>query len=802
MNAQHINLVITTPVWLGLFDIKQWRSVKTLVIGGEACPKALAERWAQGRALYNAYGPSETTVIATLGRYQSAQSNLHIGKPIANTQAIILDNRMRPVPLGAIGELYLSGAGLARGYVNDPIKTDQQFITVSQNIDGQHRKRLYKTGDLVKRLEDGNLMFIGRGDNQIKIRGLRIELDEIANLLCEHPKVNQAVVIARGEQQHKHLLAFVVTNSQDSDFNENLRHWLTERCPQHQLPAAIQLLDKLPQTSSGKIDTRVLPEVDIKQQHLKPYQGPRNSTEQLMSEIWADVLQLEKVSINDNFFSLGGDSIRAMQLAQVLQQHKLNISVKTLFDHPTIQALAQYSQSSTVSNNETQAPLSLLDKNFDKSGYINDHIEDAYPASALQTRMLNASAQTTDKQQQAGQYQPQLLVSIRHIELNPIHIEQTLNYLVNRQPSYRSHFVTGKDGQYIQKVAKKVTVNLTLLENITDQQLIAQDLDHPIVKQLIDPKSPNQAHGLRFVLVKHQKQHHTLMLSAHHSLLDGTAMEQLINDVATLYPQAVQNRLPKVQSQPNIYKQKLALELEARTCSKQQHTWQQLLSHYQPMPPLKPIDPTQQSTSNQLVFELPPPLTKALQAQAKTAEVPIKTLLLRAYLIALGQQLNTNTVTVELVCNGRSERLSDPQSGVGLFWNLLPLSIRLTQAQDIAINALAKQLMIIDSHAQFPLDALHSMTGKQKTDSEQLSYAAFNYVHHHQQPHKQMSNSPAKFELSHHSDRFDHAIKIAIRANLDQDTIMVNLEFDRRYIDLKQAEKIKKRFIDNLKLPT
>jgi amino acid adenylation domain-containing protein len=297
----------TLPEPVGAHQLPEFR---TVLAGGEACPAELVRRWAPGRALINAYGPTEATVVATWSEPLVPGGVPPIGRPIPNTRAHVLDAFLREVPVGVPGELYVTGIGLARGYLRRPGLTAQRFLADPFAGNGS---RMYRTGDLVRRRPDGQLDFLGRADQQVKIRGFRIEPGEIEAALVAHPEVTAAVVLAGPDRTGEpRLVAYPVTASAES---AALRDWLAARLPAHLVPAAIVPVDRLPLTANGKLDRDALPEPPAGGVPGHGYRPPEGAVERALADIWAGVLGLDRVGALDNFFGLGGDSLRSLHIA-------------------------------------------------------------------------------------------------------------------------------------------------------------------------------------------------------------------------------------------------------------------------------------------------------------------------------------------------------------------------------------------------------------------------------------------------------------------------------------------------------
>jgi amino acid adenylation domain-containing protein len=346
-------------VFLEEIELDKCGSIKRVICSGEALSFDLQKRFFErlNANLHNLYGPTEAAIDVTHWACQpnSNEKIVPIGRPIANTQIYILDKYLQPVPISVSGELHIGGVGLARGYWNKLELTQEKFIS-SPFESGQF---LYKTGDLARYRSDGNVEYLGRIDHQVKIRGFRIELGEIEAVLAQHPKVKETVVVAREDiPKNQRLVAYVVPHSEMIFALHELRDYLKDKLPDYMVPSAFVELEALPLSPNGKIDRHALPVPDIQHPDLKEaYEAPNSEVERAIAKIWLEILHLEKVGVNDNFFDLGGNSLLMVQVNHKLREvlHS-DISVVEMFQNPTIKSLAKYIN---LTSKETSAFESL-----------------------------------------------------------------------------------------------------------------------------------------------------------------------------------------------------------------------------------------------------------------------------------------------------------------------------------------------------------------------------------------------------------------------------------------------------------
>jgi acyl-coenzyme A synthetase/AMP-(fatty) acid ligase/aryl carrier-like protein len=342
MEKHKVTAITATPGTFRLLGEAGWKSRPGVKIWstGEALPRELANTLLEGGAeLWDLYGPTETTIWSVIARIESTSGPVPIGRPVENTQVYVVDEFAEPVPIGVAGELWIGGHGVARGYLNDRKLTAERFIADPFR---RGTARVYRTGDLVRYRADGVLEYMGRIDRQVKVRGFRIELGEIESVLNQASAVRESAVIVREDVPgDRRLIAYYVPSDGQGPLLADLRNHLGQTLPDYMIPSAYVKMDALPRTPNGKLDKRGLPEPDLTAAKANKNTEPRNAEEQKMSEIWAEVLRLKTVGIDDNLFELGADSLHVFQIVARANKAGMKVTPKLVLQQRTIRAILE-----------------------------------------------------------------------------------------------------------------------------------------------------------------------------------------------------------------------------------------------------------------------------------------------------------------------------------------------------------------------------------------------------------------------------------------------------------------------------
>src|SRR5262245_23060766 len=539
---------------------KTIQPLKTMIVAGEACPNDLVRQWSGECRFINAYGPTESTVCATMTEAMVYGEKVGIGRANENTQIYILSWNQEPMPVGATGEIYIAGLGLARSYVNRADETAEKFIADPFGAEGG---RMYRTGDLGRYGEDGSIEYLGRVDDQVKIRGYRIELGEIEAILNEHPAVAQGIVLARKDEPgEQRLVGYVVGPQQVS--GQELREYLRERLPDYMLPGAIVQLEAMPLTPNGKIDRRALPKPELNgagRLHI----GPRTAVEEIVCGVWAEVLRVEQVGIYDNFFELGGHSLIATQVVSRMRNLLgVEVSLRSLFTHPTAAAIAAEVEQQQRRGGE--APVESIAR-VARDGEL--------PLSYAQQRLWFIN------QLEPGSAAYNIPCAVRLVgRLDADALGRSLNEIVVRHEVLRTSFPS-RDGEPRQKIHELSDLQPDFIDLMeSDERERKRKLDEALGEEARRGFDLSSGPLIRAKLIRLAEDEHVLVVTMHHIVSDGWSMEIIIREVSQLYEafrQGQESPLPDLEVQYADYAVWQRGWLQGETLDTQLRYWREKL---------------------------------------------------------------------------------------------------------------------------------------------------------------------------------------------------------------------------------
>ncbi|SCE78278.1 non-ribosomal peptide synthetase [Micromonospora mirobrigensis] len=641
--------------------------LRTLMVGGEAYPADLIRTWAPGRTFFNVYGPTETTIYTTGTLIDEHLDVLHMGRPITNVETYVLDRHLQPVPVGVPGELYIGGAGVTRGYLNRPELTAEYFVA---NPYGEPGSRLYRSGDLVRWLPDGNIEFVGRVDQQVKIRGFRIELGEIEAALIQHPGVQGAAVLVRSEGNVKRLVAYV--GSADGVCVDALQAFLGERLPGYMVPSIFVPLDAVPLNSNGKVDRRALAALPW-QEHATTVKGeyaaPRNPVEEQLAEVWRSVLGTpDPVSVHDNFFALGGDSILSLQVIFRAKQLGLHLTVRQLFQHQTIAELGPVvtRQDATVVHAE--------------QGVVTGPVE----LTPIQRWFFD------QRFAQAHWFNQSLLLAVP-VELSPDRWRRVLSRLLEHHDGLRARYAPDDAGWH----AELADPPRTLPWQVHDLSSVPAGQRADRLAELAERAQSEldlaEAPLLRAVLFTGLGDGpDRLLLAVHHLVVDVVSWRILLEDVTTLAEQARQGaelNLPAKSSSWRQWAQRLEQEARSDTTVAELPYWREQVAAVRPLPSDGPAgdDTTGRARTHEAV--LGRERTRALLRDVPAAfDTRVNDVLLTAVAAAVGGWTGDGHVRVDLEGHGREDLFDDVDLSrtVGWFTTISPVRLPVPAGDDLA----------------------------------------------------------------------------------------------------------------------
>ena len=525
LQNERVGVLKLTPSHLSLIKDENNRhsGIKRLIVGGEAFESELAQQtldsFGGGVEIFNEYGPTEATVGCMLHKFdpqKDDRASVPIGVPAANSKIYILDEELQPVPENVIGELYISGEGLAQGYLNRPDLTEERFLE-NPFVAGQ---RMYKTGDLARWLPEREIEYAGRRDEQVKYHGYRVELQAIRSALNSHSQVRDSVVMLRKDQDERDVLVAYYVSRNEIEVGE-LRAFLSDRIIEETIPNLFVHLKKLPLTLNGKINSRALPTLEqAREQSKRGYVAPRDETEQLLAGIWATVLSVKDVGREDNFFEIGGHSLLAAQVSsRVRETFKVEMPFQDLFESSTLAALAERIKTAISSKENGPAPpIDVISR------------DQELPLSFAQRRFWFLS-HSEPKNPSYNLHAPLRLTG----ELNAAALEQTINEIVRRHEILRTIFPAA-DGRPVQLI---LDTPMLVMSHVDLSGLPQSKLESEVQKlitqeteQLFDlSKGPL----LRVSLKRLSAREHAVQLTMHHIISDGWSLEILNQEVATIY---------------------------------------------------------------------------------------------------------------------------------------------------------------------------------------------------------------------------------------------------------------------------
>ena len=775
LRDEAIEIADLPPSGLALLEPDKLRALRVLIVGGEACPPVQALRFARGRRLINAYGPTEATITATYWEGAVTGGELPIGRPCANMRAFVLDAELQLVPTGVRGELYVAGVGLARGYLGRPGLTAERFVP---DPFGPPGSRMYRTGDACRWRADGQLELLGRVDHQVKIRGFRIELGEIEAALGGHPAVRQCVVLDRSDAGDARLVAYLAGAPTPV---AELRAHLERTLPAHMVPSAFMWLEALPLTPNGKVDRKALPAPGLDRAALSvDFAAPRTPSEATLASIWAEVLGLDAVGVHDNFLELGGDSILSIQVIGRAARAGLRLTPRQLFERPTVAGVAEVAVPSVAPPVDDQRP-----------------IEGEAPASPIQRWFV------------AERFaQPHHWNQAVSLAITPLWTQATLaaglRAVLEQHDALRLGFEgeRGWHGPLPERVPVQTLELAATARERRDAAVATAATQLQASMRLTEPPL------LRALRVDRGEEGVFLVLAIHHLVVDAVSWRILLDDLARACDAIIVGKAvdlgPKSSSWQRWVLTQRAL-VRDRVLAEDRVYWEKLVAA--PVATLPTTTPPSSSspTTRGVVVALDPEQTERLLRGASRAyRTRINDLLLAALAVALGRWTGHDAVGVLLEGHGREEALVgelDVSRTIGWFTTMFPVRIELPGSGDLGqvIKATKEHLRGIPHEgASYGMLRWLDDGGDALALPEGGYEVVFNYL---SQQRREAGGFFAEVGPTGESIGRGNQLptRVEINGAVVDDTLQVRVDYDGRWFADGSVERLAEHFIASLR---
>jgi amino acid adenylation domain-containing protein len=703
--AHNVTITDFTPSLLQAFlqerRVEQCHSLRHVFCGGESLTGALVEEFfARLRAeLHNMYGPTETAVDATCWTcsHKDKLTTIPIGRPIANKQVYLLDEQLHPVPVGVTGEVYIGGAGLAHGYLNQPELTAEKFIP--HPFSAKAGARLYRTGDLCRYLPDGNIEFLGRLDHQVKIRGFRIEPGEIEALLKRHDAVCEAIVLAREDVPgNLRLVAYVVPVDESANSLAGLRIFLGKVLPDYMIPSNFVRLEKFPLTPTGKIDRRALPIPEqAEPDFTETFTGAHGPIVEILAGMWTHILGGERPGLHDNFFALGGHSLKlARLLSKIRETFRVELTLRTLFERPTVAAQAEMLEA-MIKEGQLKTLPAIERVPRDRG----------LPMSFAQRRLwfLDRLVPHNAFYNMSGAYR--LTGS-----LNRESLEESLNEIIKRHEILRTTFAE-RESQLVQVIATEQRLHVPLVDLGV---LAAAEREAEALRlaggEAQRPFDLCRGPLLRATLVRLDEDEHILLLTMHHIISDGWSLALFLEELGIFYNARVTQSVPNVPELPIQYADFAAWQqqwFQGEVLEVKLNYWKQQLgssSQLLELPTDRPRPATQSYRGANFSCVLPGSLVQSLKRLSHSESVTLFMTLLAAFQVLLSRYTGQEDIVVGSVTANRNR--SEVEKLIGFFVSTVIL--RASLSNDLTFRELLGRVREVTlgayAHQDVPFEML------------------------------------------------------------------------------------------------
>jgi amino acid adenylation domain-containing protein len=790
INDKKITIMHFVPSMLGVFLEEDKLSfhcntLRHVFCSGEALSYRMVKKFHNRLSckLHNLYGPTEAAIDVSYWQCTVDYPGriVPIGAPVANTTLYVLDRHMQLQPIGIPGELYIGGVQLAEGYHNRKNLTAETFV--QDPYSKVPNARLYRTGDLARLLPDGKIEYLGRIDNQVKLRGFRIELGEIEAVLKEIPFIKDAAVIVRETKTNRMIVAYVVSNDFDSHYAKEL---LGTKLPSFMIPQTFITIPYLPLSVNGKLDRKALPDpISYQQVSSMRIQPPLTQEGRLLKKIWSDMLEVDQISNDSNFFQLGGDSILSIKIAGKLSESGYHINVQEVFTNPVFGQLVNLLKSKDVNADNNiikEKPFCLLKK--EDVQMLPMSVEEAWPLTMLQSGMIYHSMLYQD----SSIYHDIFSYDIQ-APLDQEAYEQAIQTVSKIHPQMRSFFDLGTYSEPIQLINSELHIpvgfyDVTMLPIEEQRKAITSWIEEEKSRTFDLERAPL----LRFQVHKQSSARFNLIMAFHHVILDGWSVAILIEQIHRIYSGLLNDKPIKIEKEKIPYSNFVNLERKALQDQDQADFWFKLVKHF-PTTLLSDLTIRMDKTSSISVDSveriIPEEFVSILHKVTGKLSLPLKSAFLAIHLHALSSLIGQKQAISGLVVNGRPE-ISGGDNLVGLFLNTIPFPIDI-QNQDwpLFVSKVFSLEQEVLAYRRYPLSEILKQSGREALFDTVFNYTDFHIFNKHDNNEVQITGAQY-FEQTNfsvvvhvHHDNFSNKMKLIVvydSATIDQQLVTTYLD--------------------------
>ncbi len=780
LNDGVANVVKLTPSHLKIIrdlNIQETHSIKRFIIGGEELETSLAKdiynQFGEDIELYNEYGPTEATVGCMIYKFEPTDDfrTVPIGVPIKNTQIYLLDEFLKPVPVGVRGDLYISGDGLAQGYFNNAALTNEKFIE-NPFVEGQ---KMYQSGDIAVRRSNGLLEYIGRSDQQIKINGYRIEIPEIENCLLDHSGIKQAIVICTDASGEKSLHAYYRSiENQKIDYSD-LISFLANRLPYYMIPRSYTYVEKMPLTKNGKIDHNALPEPEFRSDKAET-SFSENSIEQTIVEVWQEIFGTENISINDNFFEMGGDSIKAVQISSKLNMNGITLDVKDILTYQTIAITAPY------------AKINLENEKYDQ-GFV----EGLKALNPIESWFIN------QKLPNPNYYNQSVLLNFNKPINNKV-LKQAFMRLINHHDGLRINYKQNENKIWFNEAYINYPFKIEKYNIKVDDELFEVCTN---IKNSMDIENSLL---IKAAIITYPDSSEQLFITAHHLVVDGISWRILLDDLKTIYQSLLSDNEPvlpmKTMSVKEWQTSLTSLVEETNFTANEVEYWKSIEEEDFQLPYDTETNDWRFINSRQITVNLDKDQTAHLLKKAhRSYKTNIVTLLSTALSLALQEWLNKEEFVIQFENHGRHIEDVDVSRTSGWFTAMYPVKLTLIQGPiDDQIKSIKEQLVSVPNNG-LGYGISKYMRDTKLADNDKLSELRFNYLGQFDQ---ELTNDLFEFSQVFHGSEVGLenilTTKLEINAMVVQEKLQISANYNSKFHKNETISRFLESFLMKLSL--